>query len=93
MEKRSVIDQEKKTFTTMDIYLGAYIVMHGIEADFTQNGQKIILTFPITDELYKTMADFNSNKLVPVVDYITVLKTLKARMFAIRGRSSQRLAQ
>jgi hypothetical protein len=72
-------------FTTLDLYLSAFLESHGIKAELENLNGRVVFSFPANDELYKLANAFNSNVPVPIADYISTFKTLKARMFSAKG--------
>lgn len=80
----------KQRFTTLDIYLAGYLEYRGIPAELEQQGTRVIFTFPQSDELYKLTSAFNSNDSIPVTDYVSSIRTLRARMFSSREHGVDR---
>lgn len=74
----------KQRFTTLDIYLAGYLEYRGIHAELEHQGTRVIFTFPQSDELYKLTSAFNSNDSIPVTDYVSSIRTLRAKMFSAR---------
>jgi len=74
----------QKTFTTLDIYLSAYLALQNVEPDLEVKNGKTVFNFEVTDRLYKLMNDFNSNILVEVADYTTAIKTLRGKMLSAK---------
>ena len=73
-------------FSTMDIYLSAFLLIYGIQPDLKLQNERVIFTFPATEELYKNMMRYNSNANVHVADFVTAVKTLRGQMLTMRGR-------
>ena len=71
-------------FSTLEIHLAAYLEYRGIPSELENHGGRAIFTFPQSDTLFRLTSAYNSNDSVPVVDYVGVLRSLKARMFAAR---------
>ena len=76
---------EKKNFTTLDIYLSAFLTLFGIHPELKLNNGKVIFSFPANEDLYKLMLNFNSNVNVPVTDFVTTVKTLRGQMLSMRN--------
>lgn len=72
-------------FTTLDLYLSAFLESHGIQAELENLNGRVVFSFPANDDLYKLANAFNSNESVPIADYIATFKSLKARMLSMRG--------
>lgn len=64
-----------RTFTTLDIYLSAYLALKNVEPELEVRNGKTVFTFEATDRLYRLMSDFNSNDQVAVADFTTKIKT------------------
>lgn len=75
---------KRKTFSTMDLYIAAYLSLHGIEPALENRNGKVIFAFTANDTLYRLMNDFNSNEPVEVVDYTTAIKTLRGKMLSLK---------
>lgn len=82
---------EKKNFTTLDIYLSAFLALLGVRPELKLNNGKVIFSFPASEDLFKLMMNFNSNVNVPVSDFTTMVKTLRGQMLTMRNgnRSNQ----
>lgn len=73
-----------KSFSTLDIYLSAFLSLHNLEPTLEIRNGKIIFTFEATDTLYRLMNDFNSNEPVEVADFTTAIKTLRGKMLTAK---------
>lgn len=73
-----------KTFSTLDIYLSAYLALQNIEPELEVKNGKTVFNFEVTDKLYMLMGEFNSNILVEVADYTTKIKTLRGKMLSAK---------
>lgn len=71
-------------FTTLDIYLAAYLSLNGCRPDLVTQGGKVIFAFPHQDA-NRLIEQFNSNSLVAVADFTTAVKTLRGRMLQVKG--------
>ncbi len=80
--------QFEKRFTITDLYLACFLQINGIFPDLQSLNGRVIFTFPATDELYKLVNAFNTGAKASVLDYITALKDLRARMYAIKTGGS-----
>ena len=77
---------EQKTFQTLDIWLSSYLSLCGIHPNLEVNNGKVVFTFPISDDLYKLMMNYNGNVNVPVADFVTTVKSLRGQMITLRGQ-------
>ncbi|HBO83645.1 MAG: hypothetical protein A2073_03625 [Deltaproteobacteria bacterium GWC2_42_11] len=78
-----------RIFETMDIYLSAFLSLHGVSPSLEVRGNKVIFLFGVDDFLYKLLADFNSNSSVPITDFCTAVKILRGKMLTLKGGVSK----
>lgn len=76
---------EKKTFSTLDLYLSSFLSLSGIPPAFEVNNGKVIFTFPVSENLFKQILKYNSNISVPVADFVTTVKALRGQMLTMRA--------
>ncbi len=79
----SKAEQKKTTF--LDIHIAAFIELNGIPAELKNNNGRIVFNFPQGDDVYRLANLYNSNEPVLVADFVSVLRTLKAKMFAMKN--------
>ena len=77
---------EKKQFQTLDIYMSAFIKLAGISPGLELNNGKVVFVFPVSDELYKLITDYNSNQPIAITDFVTTVKMLRGQMLSMRGQ-------
>ena len=77
---------EHKTFQTLDLYLSSYIKLNGIPLQLELNNGKVIFVFQVSDDLYKLIANYNSNQPIAVTDFVTTVKMLRGQMLSMRGQ-------
>lgn len=77
---------ETKTLSTLDLYMASFLAFHGIEPLLETTNSRVVFTFPVTDELYRLLARFNSNENIPVTSFVTTVKMLRGRMLSMRGQ-------
>ncbi len=70
---------EKKQFQTLDIYMSAFIKLAGISPGLELNNGKVVFVFPVSDELYKLITDYNSNQPIAITDFVTTVKMLRVQ--------------
>jgi hypothetical protein len=73
-----------KELELIDLYLSSYLALQGQEPRLINKKGKIIFVFDATDEIYRYMAEFNSNPDVPCLDLITAIKALRGKMLTAR---------
>ncbi len=70
-------------YTTLDIYLSAYLQLQGLRPRLERTNNKVIFSFPVNNQLYQFLLNFNSNIDVPVADYVVTVKTLRGQMLTL----------
>ena len=78
--------KRERKLSTLDLYLAAYLSLHGITPALEVKNRRVTFNFIVTDELYRKALDFNSNDLIGVADFVTAVKTLRGQMLTMRGR-------
>jgi len=73
-----------QNFSTLDIYLAAFLSFHKQEPLLESKAGKVIFTFQATDSLYQLMNLYNSDSQIPVATYSTQIKTLRGKMLTLR---------
>lgn len=77
--------KKKKIFSTLDLYLSAFLSQCGIPPELSITNNRVIFQFPISDELYKLITNYNSNVSVPVAEFVTRIKTLRGQMLTMKN--------
>tara|TARA_B100002003_G_scaffold245057_1_gene272217 strand:+ start:1809 stop:2057 length:249 start_codon:yes stop_codon:yes gene_type:complete len=75
---------KKNNFTTMDVYISAFISLFGIQPALKLNNGKVIFSFNANDDLCKIMMNYNSNVSVPVADFTSAIKSLRGKMLSMK---------
>jgi hypothetical protein len=73
-----------KTLELIDLYLAAFLLLHGIPPQLILKNGKVLFVFDTTDEMYRLLALFNSNQDVPCLDLITAIKTIRGQMLTFK---------
>ncbi|MGD9579708.1 MAG: DUF5659 domain-containing protein [Syntrophorhabdus sp.] len=73
-----------KTFSTLDIYLSAFLLLYYLEPILEIRNGKVVFTFESTDRLYQLMNLYNSDEQVPVATFSTQIKTLRGKMLTAK---------
>ncbi len=76
---------ERKTLKELDINKATFYALYGIDPILESINGRVVFTFPICDDLYRLMDNYNSNVSVPVLDFVTQLKALRGQMLTLRG--------
>jgi len=72
-------------FTTLDVYLAAYLKMRGFPLSLDNRGGKVVFAFTSSPSLNELISEFNSNALVQVADFTTAVKALRGQMLQARN--------
>jgi hypothetical protein len=78
------IASEKKDFTTLDSYLAGYLSLRGFAATLVSQGDKVVFIFEATDDLYRTLEDYNTGATIEALRFALTVKTLKSQIYSIR---------
>jgi hypothetical protein len=73
-----------RNFSTLDIYLSAFLSLHNHEPTLEIINGKIVFTFETINSLYQTMNCYNADEQVPVATYTTHIKTLRGKMLTAK---------
>lgn len=76
---------QQRDFSTVDIYLSAFLLICGIQPELEVRNGTVIFTFPTTDKLYEYIFMYNSNADVKAGTFVTAVKTLRGQMLTLRG--------
>ena len=76
-----------KNFTTLDLYLSAFLSLSGIPPLLESKNGRVIFSFPAREDLYQLMANYNGNVSVPVAEFVTAIKALRGQMLTMRRES------
>jgi len=68
-----------------DIYQTAYSSYKGIEVRLSKQESRVVFLLPDTPATYRTFSEFNNNPKLPLLDYLTHLRKLRAQMINLRG--------
>ncbi len=82
---------EKRIFSTLDIYISAFLSLSGIPPSLEVQNGRVTFNFIVSDELYAKAIEYNSNAPVPVVDFVTSVKALRGQMLSLRGQRNEKL--
>ena len=73
-----------------DIYPAAFLEFHHIQLNLTKQGTRVVFEAPATEETYKFLREYQDNNLIPLLDYVAVLRRLRARMLEARDGNEKR---
>lgn len=80
--------KETQWFTSLDIYLSAFLLLQGIQPNLENHNGKVIFRFPVSHDLYKQMTSYSNNEVVCAADFVTAIKTLRGQMLTMRGKNN-----
>jgi hypothetical protein len=76
---------EQKTYQILDIGLASFLDLHYLPPKLELNNGRVVFTFPVSDDLYQLITNYNSNVTVHILDFVTTLKKLRGQMLTMRG--------
>jgi len=76
-------------WSSFDIHPAAYLEFRGIPITIENISGRAVFTAPLSDELYRLISAYNQNDPIPIIDYVGILRSLKARMYAARTPKSE----
>lgn len=71
---------------TSDLHLATYLSLNGIEPELSFQGGRVVFLFTPDEKFHRLTDAFNSNTPVPVLDFCTALRRLKAKMLSEKDR-------
>jgi hypothetical protein len=75
---------EKRTIDLLDLYLSSFLSLNGISPKLEVKSGKVHFVFDADDRIYHLMNLFNWNVEVPIVDFVTTVKTLRGKMLTLK---------
>lgn len=76
---------ENRKIPILDLNLASYQHLHGNSPKLHLEGTRVIFLFSVDDTFCKLSADYNSNRLVPVLDFVNAQRQLKAMMLSLKN--------
>lgn len=67
-----------------DIWFASYQKLKNNPPELTLQGTRVVFEFASTPEFYKIAAEYNSNPDVSLLDYISVVRRLRAEMLTLK---------
>jgi len=78
---------KQRNFETADLYLSSALsILLKMQPSYRVENGRTLFIFPISDEFYKAMADYNKGIPLNVFEYGQVLKRLRAEMLMRKGQ-------
>ncbi len=88
---------KEKRLPQYDIYLSAFLELKGIPITLTKQGSRVVFEVPATETTYGALREYQDNPSTPLLEYVSVLRRLRARMLEARddngkwGRNHERV--
>jgi len=67
-----------------DVYTIAYADLKGIPIKMIREDRRVIFLLPDEPKTYQVLGEFNSNPSLPLLNYITHLKKIRAQMIVLQ---------
>lgn len=71
---------ETHRITIFDINQASFLALQGLEPDLVLQSGRVIFCFPADDDFFRLSEAYNSNLEVKCLDFVRVLRTLRAKM-------------
>ena len=79
-----------KRLPLYDIHQAAFLEFKGTSLILTKQGGRVVFEVPATDETYGLLRGYQDNPSIPLLDYVAVLRRLRARMLEARDGNRKR---
>jgi hypothetical protein len=80
----------EREFVTADVYLIAIIqVLLQIQPTYRVHNGRTLGVFPVSDELYKCMNDFNSGVTVNALEFVAAIRKVRAELITRRNSEGE----
>jgi hypothetical protein len=73
-----------------DIYPAAFLEFHNIKLNLIKQGSRVVFEVPAAEETYQLLREYQDNNLIPLLDYVAILRRLRARMLEARDGNGRR---
>lgn len=71
-------------YSTLDSYIAGFLSLKGHDPNLVDQGGKIAFVFERTDDLRRSLEEFNAGALVKASAFVFEVKSLKSRIFEAR---------
>jgi hypothetical protein len=79
-----------KRLPLYDIHQAAFLELKGTPPILTRQGSRVVFEFPSTAETYEMLREYQDNPFISLLDYVAVLRRLRARMLEARDGNGKR---
>lgn len=73
-----------EAFSTMDAYLGGFLVLRGFKAEAAYQTGKVVFVFQNSEDLHRAITDFHQGAVVIAAAFTTSIKSLKGQIHDLR---------
>jgi len=82
-----------KRLPLYDIHQAAFLELRGTPPILTKQGGRVVFEVPANEETYRLLREYQDNNLIPLLDYVAVLRRLRARMLEARDGNEKRVRE
>ncbi len=79
-----------KFLPLFDIYPAAYLEYNHVELTLTKQGTRVVFEAPANKKTYDLLREYQDNRSIPLLDYVSVLRRLRAKMLEARDGNGRR---
>jgi hypothetical protein len=73
-----------KRLPLYDINQAAFLEFKGTSSTLTKQGSRVVFEFPSTAQTYELLREYQDNPSISLLDYVAVLRRLRAKMLEVR---------
>jgi hypothetical protein len=82
--------KNKECLPLYDIHQAAFLEFHHIQLKLTKQGSRIVFEVPANEKTYELLRGYQGNPPIPLLDFVAVLRRLRARMLEARDENGRR---
>ncbi len=79
-----------KRIPLYDIHQAAFLEFHDVQLNLTKHGTRVVFEAPAIEETYRLLREYQENGPIPLLDFVSVLRRLRARMLEARDGNEKR---
>ena len=80
----------EKVFSTLDVYITAWIYLNtGSYPNLVNHKGKVSFNFQFTEDIIKSLHDYNSGKTIEALQFSQTIKGFKAQIFQIKSNAEK----
>ncbi len=73
-----------------DIHQAAFLEFNHVQLNLTKQGSRVVFEVPANEKTYELLRGYQSNPSIPLLDFVAVLRRLRARMLEARDGNGKR---